>query len=349
VTKPSAVRSKHRRARCDSQSRSVKFVGTRTERCPHTPRVDVRYDLTVRTRTGAKHLHSEHTYLEQRVHRGPRVHASTPRRAAPSRARRFEAHERCQMLEIQNEFLFNIGCPLFQISLRFCPAFARGVSDVNARETRCELRAKRDTVLRVHGGRVVRNQRFVAGASLEEMTMSMTIVERITNRIRMRSEPSDPNPLPNPPIPCSKTHQTNQGRNDVRDAKADVTDMRAMPQTQRVRSKNRAFSLDEENEVSAFLLTDVFKILLSRITDAFPFHRKPWRPWGALERTWKWSPYRGLGRNRGRSDDDFCEELGGGGAGMGRKSFYRSVFTSVLISFPNLEVKNHSGVARSRR
>ena len=85
----------------------------------------------------------------------------------------------------------------------------------------------------------------------------------------------------------SKTHQTTQGRNDVRDAKADVTDMRAMPQTQRVRSKNRAFSLDEENEVSAFLLKDVFKILLSRITDAFPFHRKPWRPWGALENTWK--------------------------------------------------------------
>ena len=35
----------------------------------------------------------------------------------------------------------------------------------------------------------------------------------------------------------------------MRDAKADVTDMRAPSQTQRVRQKNRAFDLEEENEV----------------------------------------------------------------------------------------------------
>ena len=36
-----------------------------------------------------------------------------------------------------------------------------------------------------------------------------------------------------------------QGRNDVRDARADVTDMRAPSRTQNVRRKNRAFDLDE--------------------------------------------------------------------------------------------------------
>lgn len=40
-----------------------------------------------------------------------------------------------------------------------------------------------------------------------------------------------------------------QGRNDVRDARADVTDMRAPSRTQNVRRKNRAFDLDEENRV----------------------------------------------------------------------------------------------------
>lgn len=43
-----------------------------------------------------------------------------------------------------------------------------------------------------------------------------------------------------------------QGRNDVRDAKADVTDMRAPGKTQRVRRKNRAFDLEAENEVRVF-------------------------------------------------------------------------------------------------
>ena len=43
-----------------------------------------------------------------------------------------------------------------------------------------------------------------------------------------------------------------QGRNDVRDAKADVTYMRAPGKTQRVRRKNRAFDLEAENEVRVF-------------------------------------------------------------------------------------------------
>jgi hypothetical protein len=38
----------------------------------------------------------------------------------------------------------------------------------------------------------------------------------------------------------------------VRDAKADVTDMRAPGKTQRVRRKNRAFDLEAENEVRVF-------------------------------------------------------------------------------------------------
>jgi len=42
--------------------------------------------------------------------------------------------------------------------------------------------------------------------------------------------------------------------------------------------------------------------------------RKPWKPWGAWERTCKCSLCRGRWRNRGRSDDDFSKELGGGGA-----------------------------------
>lgn len=40
-----------------------------------------------------------------------------------------------------------------------------------------------------------------------------------------------------------------QGRNDVRDARADVTDMRAPSRTQNVRRKNRAFDLEQENRV----------------------------------------------------------------------------------------------------
>ena len=39
----------------------------------------------------------------------------------------------------------------------------------------------------------------------------------------------------------------------MRDAKADVTDMRAPGKTQRVRRKNRAFDLEAENEVCVFL------------------------------------------------------------------------------------------------
>ena len=35
----------------------------------------------------------------------------------------------------------------------------------------------------------------------------------------------------------------------MRDAKADVTDVRAPEKTQRVRRKNRAFDLEAENEV----------------------------------------------------------------------------------------------------
>ena len=38
----------------------------------------------------------------------------------------------------------------------------------------------------------------------------------------------------------------------MRDAKADVTDMRAPGKTQRVRRKNRAFDLEAENEVRVF-------------------------------------------------------------------------------------------------
>mmetsp|Transcript_3354 Transcript_3354/g.12469 ORF Transcript_3354/g.12469 Transcript_3354/m.12469 type:complete len:117 (+) Transcript_3354:26-376(+) len=69
-----------------------------------------------------------------------------------------------------------------------------------------------------------------------------------------------------------------QGRNDVRDAKADVTDMRAMPQTQRVRSKNRAFSLDEENEKTLEALGGVGKHV-----EMIPVPR-PWEEPGAKRR-----------------------------------------------------------------
>lgn len=41
-----------------------------------------------------------------------------------------------------------------------------------------------------------------------------------------------------------------QGRNDVRDAASDVTDLRAPARQQRVRKKNRSFSMEGENEVS---------------------------------------------------------------------------------------------------
>merc|ERR1712216_1040872 len=69
-----------------------------------------------------------------------------------------------------------------------------------------------------------------------------------------------------------------QGRNDVRDAKADVTDVRAPGKTQRVRRKNRAFDLEAENERTPAALGS-----LEKDVEMVPVPR-PWEEPGAKRR-----------------------------------------------------------------
>lgn len=51
----------------------------------------------------------------------------------------------------------------------------------------------------------------------------------------------------------------------MRDAKADVTDVRAPGKTQRVRRKNRAFDLEAENEVRVTRRFFVFALFFVRL------------------------------------------------------------------------------------
>jgi len=107
----------------------------------------------------------------------------------------------------------------------------------DAGASRGKLRDERHAVLRVHGGRILRHKRAAAGAR-----SGGTRIDE-SRRVAIPTRANNTN-TPNPP---HASHP--QGRNDVRDAKADVTDVRAPGKTQRVRRKNRAFDLEAENEV----------------------------------------------------------------------------------------------------
>jgi hypothetical protein len=106
----------------------------------------------------------------------------------------------------------------------------------------------------------------------------------------------------------------------VRDAKADVTDVRAPGKTQRVRRKNRAFDLEAENEVRVtrrfFALffvripfvrgTDARRERTARLTDS-PYRRR------VSEN------HRGPGKPRERRRDGARPEAVGGARGEAAK------------------------------
>ena len=66
----------------------------------------------------------------------------------------------------------------------------------------------------------------------------------------------------------------------MRDAKADVTDMRAPSKTQNVRRKNMAFDIDAEREMTVEELGG-----LEKDVDMVPVPR-PWEEPGAKRRRW---------------------------------------------------------------
>ena len=142
----------------------------------------------------------------------------------------------------------------------------------DAGASRGKLRDERHAVLRVHGGRILRHKRAAAGAP-----SGGTRIDE-SRRVAIPTRANNTN-TPNPP---HASHP--QGRNDVRDAKADVTDVRAPGKTQRVRRKNRAFDLEAENEVRVsrrrlsfffvrFDATDARRECTARLTD-FPDRRR---------------------------------------------------------------------------
>lgn len=91
-----------------------------------------------------------------------------------------------------------------------------------------------------------------------------------------------------------------QGRNDVRDARADVTDMRAPSRTQTARRRNRAFDLDDERErtMDALGVRDG-----ARDVKMVPVPR-PWQEPGANGRRW-WGGCEAMAETRGvgRAED----------------------------------------------
>ena len=98
----------------------------------------------------------------------------------------------------------------------------------------------------------------------------------------------------------------------MRDAKADVTDMRAPGKTQRVRRKNRAFDLEAENEVRVFCVfrcdRRATRDLTARLTD-FPDRR----------RRRVSEDYRSSGEPRQRRRDGARPEAVGGARGEAAK------------------------------
>ena len=180
-----------------------------------------------------------------------------PPSAAPRPApRTFERGRRAKILQNEPTFILrdSRGCPpdflVYTINMstkrldvpagvprHFAAPPAANTRRRDAGASRGKLRDERHAVLRVHGGRILRHKRAAAGAR-----SGGTRIDE-SRRVAIPTRANNTN-TPNPP---HASHP--QGRNDVRDAKADVTDVRAPGKTQRVRRKNRAFDLEAENEV----------------------------------------------------------------------------------------------------
>ena len=174
-----------------------------------------------------------------------------PSAATQPAPRTFERGRRAKILQNEPTFIRDSrGCPPEKwwsdyettrrprrrsSSLRGAPGCNTRRRDAGA--SRGKLRDERHAVLRVHGGRILRHKRAAAGAR-----SGGTRIDE-SRRVAIPTRANNTN-TPNPP---HASHP--QGRNDVRDAKADVTDVRAPGKTQRVRRKNRAFDLEAENEV----------------------------------------------------------------------------------------------------
>lgn len=222
------------------------FVGTLggSEKIDSSPRA--RWSAGTRTVSRRGTSRTRAAYLEDGVHRDAAAGSTRlPRRRSPRRARLNAA-------DVRKYFKTNDsrGCPPEKwwsdyettrrprrrsSSLRGAPGCNTRRRDAGA--SRGKLRDERHAVLRVHGGRILRHKRAAAGAR-----SGGTRIDE-SRRVAIPTRANNTN-TPNPP---HASHP--QGRNDVRDAKADVTDVRAPGKTQRVRRKNRAFDLEAENEV----------------------------------------------------------------------------------------------------
>ena len=208
-------------------------------------------------------------YLEDGVHRDAAAGSTRlPRRRSPRRARLNAADVR-KYFKTNRLFATREGAhPVWWSSLirqinddstsRRRSSSLRGAPGCEHAATRCrrvegQLRDERHAVLRVHGGRILRHKRAAAGAP-----SGGTRIDE-SRRVAIPTRANNTN-TPNPP---HASHP--QGRNDVRDAKADVTDVRAPGKTQRVRRKNRAFDLEAENEVRVTRRFFVFALFFVRL------------------------------------------------------------------------------------
>lgn len=177
-----------------------------------------------------------------------------PSAATQPAPRTFERGRRAKILQNEPTFRDSRGCPPGSVVVfdtpnkrrldlpagvprHFAAPPAANTRRRDAGASRGKLRDERHAVLRVHGGRILRHKRAAAGAP-----SGGTRIDE-SRRVAIPTRANNTN-TPNPP---HASHP--QGRNDVRDAKADVTDVRAPGKTQRVRRKNRAFDLEAENEV----------------------------------------------------------------------------------------------------
>ena len=233
------------------------FVGTLggTEKIDSSPRA--RWSAGTRTVSRRGTSRTRAAYLQDGVHRDAAAGSTRlPRRRSPRRARLNAADVRKYFKT--NRLLYYAtregAQPIFwsshsiNMSMKrldvpagvprhFAAPPAANTRRRDAGASRGKLRDERHAVLRVHGGRILRHKRAAAGARSGGSRIDES------RRVAIPTRANNTN-TPNPP---HASHP--QGRNDVRDAKADVTDVRAPGKTQRVRRKNRAFDLEAENEV----------------------------------------------------------------------------------------------------
>ena len=155
-----------------------------------------------------------------------------PSAATQPAPRTFERGRRAKILQNEPTFRDSRGCPpglvvVFDtpnkrrldlpagVPRHFAAPPAANTRRRDAGASRGKLRDERHAVLRVHGGRILRHKRAAAGAP-----SGGTRIDE-SRRVAIPTRANNTN-TPNPP---HASHP--QGRNDVRDAKADVTDVRA--------------------------------------------------------------------------------------------------------------------------